>query len=67
MSGTKNGGMKAAKTIAEKFGKDYYREIGRRGGKACVVKGFACNLELAREAGRKGGKLSRRGCGKLKK
>lgn len=61
MSGTKQGGLKAAKTIMERHGIDFYREMGRKGGKAQVSKGFGANPELAREAGRKGGRVSKRG------
>lgn len=62
MSGIKYGGLKARDTIYKKHGKDYYRNIGRLGGKKTgVKKGFACNPELARIAGKKGGKISKRG------
>ena len=58
---TKAGGPKVRKTIEERYGKDYWSRIGSKGGKACGKKGFALNPELAREAGRKGGKVSKRG------
>ena len=58
---TKKGGIKVRKTIEEKYGKDFWSKIGRKGGKAGGMKGFALNPELAREAGRKGGKISKRG------
>ena len=61
MAGTKEGGKKAAKTNKKLHGKNFYRELGRLGGKACVPKGFALNIERAKEAGRKGGKISKRG------
>lgn len=61
MSGTKAGGLKARKTIKKYYGKDFYREIGRKGGKLGTTGGFYANRELAREAGKKGGKLSKRG------
>lgn len=61
MSGTKLGGLKAAKTNKEKFGKDFYKEIGAKGGKAGHFGGFAANPTLARLAGAKGGRLSKRG------
>lgn len=57
---TKEGGPKVRKTIEERYGKDYWSRIGSKGGKACGMKGFALNPELAREAGRKGGKISTR-------
>ena len=61
MSGTRYGGLKASETNKQKYGKDFYKNIGRRGGKACVPKGFAVNPELAKRAGSIGGKLSKRG------
>lgn len=60
MSGTKAGGLKAKQKILEKHGADFFKNIGAKGGKKCVPKGFALNRELAQEAGRKGGKISRR-------
>ena len=61
MSGTVEGGLKASKTNREKYGEDYYKEMGRRGGMNGHTGGFANNPELARRAGAKGGKYSRRG------
>ena len=66
MSGTKIGGIKAAITNKEKHGKDFYARIGRIGGKNGHTGGFAANPELAHEAGRKGGKKSKRGVSKTK-
>lgn len=60
MAGNKAGGKKTANTVYAKYGKDYYANIGRKGGLACVTKGFGANPELAKEAGRKGGKKSSR-------
>ena len=69
MSGTIAGGKKAAKTNKEKHGKDFYANIGRKGGKASGTGGFASNkigkdgltgLERAKLAGQKGGLKSRR-------
>ena len=60
MSGTRKGGLKAAKTNKEKYGADFYMKIGKAGGKKSNTGGFAANPELARIAGRKGGKKSRR-------
>lgn len=60
MSGTKEGGKHAAETNRERYGANYYAELGRAGGRACVPKGFAVNPELARRAGAKGGTISRR-------
>lgn len=63
MAGTKEGGKKASIVIKEKHGEDFYKRIGSKGGKSGdhSKSGFASNPELAREAGRKGGKKSRRG------
>ena len=61
MAGTIAGGKKAAKTNKDRYGDDWYIQIGSQGGKAKVPKGFALNLERARSAGRKGGKISKRG------
>ena len=57
------GGQLCAAKNKQKYGKDYYRRIGAMGGKAVHTKprGFAANPELAREAGRIGGLISRRG------
>ena len=60
MPGTKEGGMKAAATNRSRHGKDFYAKIGAKGGKLGTTGGFAANRELAREAGRKGGMISRR-------
>lgn len=65
MSGTKEGGLKAKQKILEKHGEDFFKNIGAKGGKRCVPKGFATNKELAREAGRKGGSVG--GKAKVKK
>ena len=61
MAGTKEGGLKAMKTNYKKHGKDFYRNIGRKGGKKTGMKGFALNPELAKIAGRRGGLISKRG------
>lgn len=61
MSGTKQGGRKTATRMYEIYGSDYYRNIGRKGGRNGHMKGFALNPELAKVAGRKGGQKSRRG------
>lgn len=41
------------------FTREYYAEIGRKGGQARVPKGFSANPKLASEAGKIGGKASR--------
>ena len=61
MSGTKAGGLKAAQTNREKYGKEFYSQIGRKGGQNGHTGGFAANPALARIAGAKGGRISRRG------
>lgn len=61
MAGTKEGGKKAAATNKARNGENFYAEIGRIGGQKGHTGGFASNPELAREAGRKGGKISKRG------
>lgn len=54
--------MKAKEKILRTFGADFYREVGRKGGSVSgIAKGFALNPEKAAEAGRKGGRISRRG------
>lgn len=60
MVGTKAGGLKAYKTNIEKNGKDFYKRIGAIGGKNGHTGGFASNPALARLAGAKGGRISRR-------
>lgn len=61
MSGTKEGGRKAALTNKMKHGDDFYARIGARGGRNGHTGGFAANPELAKIAGAKGGKKSKRG------
>lgn len=61
MAGTKAGGQKAAVTNKEKYGHDFYAEIGRKGGKNGHTGGFAANPELAKIAGAIGGRKSKRG------
>lgn len=60
MPGTVNGGKQAAETNMKKYGKDFYARIGAMGGKKGTTGGFAANRELARIAGAKGGRISRR-------
>lgn len=64
MAGTKAGGRKAAATNKAKYGKDFYARIGQMGGKLGTTGGFYANRELARTAGQKGGRISRRGSSK---
>lgn len=60
MSGTKEGGAAAAKTNVKKYGKDFYRKIGAKGGEKGKTGGFFANRDLARKAGKLGGSISRR-------
>ncbi len=59
MAGTVDGGKKAA---AKNLAKDpnFYAKIGRKGGQNGKTGGFAANPQLARIAGAKGGRISRR-------
>ena len=43
MSGTKAGGLKAAQTNRQKYGKEFYSQIGRKGGQNGHTGGFAAN------------------------
>lgn len=61
MAGTKAGGKKAAETNKRKYGEDFYVRNGQKGGRNGHTGGFAANHELARLAGAKGGKISKRG------
>lgn len=61
MSGSRIGGLKAAQKNLKKYGPDFYRNIGRKGGQNSHTGGFASNRALARVAGAKGGRISRRG------
>ena len=61
MAGTKAGGQKAAATNKALHGSDFYAKIGAIGGKKGRTGGFAANPSLARIAGAKGGRISRRG------
>ena len=59
MAGTVAGGRKAAQKNLERD-PDFYAKIGRKGGVNGHTGGFAANPELARVAGAKGGRISRR-------
>jgi len=59
MAGTKDGGKKAALKNVQRD-PDFYSKIGRKGGQNGRTGGFAANPELARIAGAKGGRISRR-------
>ncbi len=60
MPGTRRGGQKAAATNKQRYGAAFYETIGRMGGRKSRGGGFAKNPELAREAGRIGGRRSSR-------
>ena len=65
MSQTKEGGIKTAITNKAKYGEDYYKNIGKSGGKKKnPLKGFGSNRKLASTAGKLGGKISRRSAAK---
>lgn len=70
MAGTKAGGEKTRETNYERHGRDHYKNIGAIGGTKAykkdpvtgkALKGFALNRELAKQAGKLGGALSKRG------
>lgn len=70
MAGTRIGGAKAAATNKAKYGDDFYSRIGHIGGAIGSTGGFASSKvgkdgltgpERAKIAGRKGGKISKRG------
>lgn len=56
MSGTREGGQKAAKKNKQNFGSDFYRYIGHLGGRKGHTGGFANNPALAKKAGAMGGR-----------
>jgi general stress protein YciG len=60
MAGTKAGGQAAAATNKKKYGSDFYAKIGAKGGQIGRTGGFYANRDLARVAGQKGGRISRR-------
>jgi len=60
MAGTTKGGRIAAQKNKQLYGSDFYARIGAVGGKRGRTGGFAANHELARIAGAKGGRVSRR-------
>ena len=66
MVGTKAGSKKSAATNKLRHGEDFYKRIGQKGGQNGHTGGFAANPTLAIIAGRKGGRISRRGPAKKK-
>lgn len=64
MSGTKAGGIAAAKTNKARYGEDFYQVQGAKGGKLGRTGGFAAGEDgrkRARIAGAIGGLKSKRG------
>lgn len=70
MAGSKAGGKKASETNKQRYGEDFYRQIGALGGSKSNNGGFGSDVigadgltgkERARIAGHKGGKVSKRG------
>ena len=61
MTQTKEGARRAVETTKRIHGSDFYARIGKKGGQNGHTGGFASNIALAKEAGRKGGKKSKRG------
>ena len=59
MAGTKAGGKLAAQKNLAKD-PNFYAKIGAKGGRNGRTGGFAANQKLARIAGAKGGRISRR-------
>lgn len=55
------GAQKTALTNKERYGEDWYKQLGRKGGSVSTPHGgFGASHERAVAAGRKGGKISRR-------
>ena len=67
MAGTRTGGLQAKQTNIQKYGEDFYANIGSIGGKNGTTGGFYADTERAKAAGQKGGKISLRGLRLLKK
>ena len=65
MAGTSTGGKAAAKKNMTRYGKDFYARIGQMGGQLGRTGGFYADRDLARKAGQKGGRISRRGPAKV--
>lgn len=60
MPGTKEGGQKAAATNKRLYGEDWYARIGALGGRNGHTGGFYARRDVARTAGAKGGRISKR-------
>lgn len=64
----KSKGRKTAKTIKKRHGKNFYKIIGKKGGSVSrpSTRYFSCHPEIAKIAGAKGGRISKRGPAKKK-
>lgn len=60
MAGTKASAKKTAATIMRRYGNDFYRVIGKKGGENGNTGGFQADPERARLCGRIGGSMSKR-------
>lgn len=69
MAGTATGSLKAKQTIVERYGTEFWKQIGAEGGRKGRTGGFASSFvgadgltgrERAKEAGRIGGLKSKR-------
>lgn len=65
MAGTKAGAKKTAETNMRRYGNDFYRVIGKKGGENGNTGGFQADPERAKLCGRIGGSMSRRNDKKL--
>ena len=65
MAGTKAGAKKAAETNMRRYGNDFYRVIGKKGGENGNTGGFQSDPERAKLCGRIGGSMSKRYTKKL--
>lgn len=65
MPGSKLGGLKAAQTNKQRYGEDFYRVQGAKGGSKShpETRYFVTHPEAAKAAARKGGLKSKRGKG----
>lgn len=63
MPGTKAGSRKSKETIEQKYGKDYWKNLGKKGGSVRhpETRYFTTNRAAASICGYKGGKISKRG------
>lgn len=57
--GKREGGLKVRELMYSKYGRDYYKNIGKLGGQGVRPRAFE-DRELAARAGRIGGRISRK-------